>query len=235
MAALVEALDRFGVAEHHHRAVVHGVCRCQARQDEAVNLNKGDADIAAGGDGLQHPASRGAVPVDVVSTAPDHRWCRVGLVADRIGDRSIQRAIDCGVDVVFAVAAPVSEQLHPGALGDFKFLGHTPFPFVESERNFLICVARHGASEPAGLNTDNGAGSRLGAGGTRPSTSVKPYSPASSEASRICPVFSITRGSLARAATARPTNTGVSPRSAINLASAGGTRSGCAASFSLLI
>src|SRR5258708_2496667 len=211
MAAFVEALDRFGVAEHHHRAVVHGVGRCQAGQDEAVNLNEGDADIAAGGDGLQHPAPGGAMPVDVVATAPDHRWCGVGLVADRIGDCSIERAINCSVDVVLAVAAAVSEQLHPGALGDFKFLGHAPFLFVESERDVLICGAGHGASEPAGLNTDNGAGSRLGARGTPPSPSVKPSSPARSHASKICPAFSITPASLAPSPTPRPSNTSRPP------------------------
>src|SRR5882757_1031944 len=133
----------------------------------------------------------------------------------------------------------VPDRRPEGARGQdvhLRFLGAFAVPASRLVGPAGACAgAHHLPPEPAGLKTDRGEGSRLGGGGTRPSMSVNPYSPANSETSRICPVLFITCGSLARPATARPTKSGVSPLSAMSLASAGGTRSGWAASFSLFM
>ena len=95
-AARVEVLDeglerrvRLGLVGHevgraqdHHGPVVHGVVEARAGEDQAVEVGDRHADRLAVR-GPEHPAGRGAVPVQPVALAPDGRRRGVRLAVER--------------------------------------------------------------------------------------------------------------------------------------------------------
>ena len=94
-----------GLAEEHHRAVVHRVVERRAGEHEAVEERDGDAHLAAG-ERPQHGVADRAVEVEVIAVAPVGHGQHPGRPVDHEPDVGDVRLVDHRVDQRLARSCP---------------------------------------------------------------------------------------------------------------------------------
>ncbi len=108
---LLHVVDDVRRAERHHRPVVDRVMEARPRHHQRIEMGDGEADRHALALRADHPAGRGAVPVEMVALAPERGRRAVGAAVDHIGDVADQGGIEDLVDRLAVVAAALVHAL----------------------------------------------------------------------------------------------------------------------------
>jgi len=109
---LALVLDRMRGAECHHGAVIQGMAKGAAPQDESVDMAARQAHRDAAALRPQHAARRRAVPVEPVALAPEQGRRHIGQPVDDIADMAHQRRVEDRVDGVAVVMRPLRVPAH---------------------------------------------------------------------------------------------------------------------------